>query len=124
LRGCGHSEPKNFGFGLRRGKKIGTLFKKFYPRRMEEVVFRLQNFLGIFSKQYIFKTFKSNKQVNKIMESIKLLVVATLMIAIIPIAANSEFLPGVEGVWNITWGNPEKYPEGYYKDGYPVEGNK
>lgn len=72
----------------------------------------------------IIKTFKSSKQLINLMGNIKLLVVATLMIAIIPIAANSEFLPGVEGVWNITWGNPEKYPEGYYKDGYPVEGNK
>jgi hypothetical protein len=33
------------------------------------------------------------------------------------IAATIEFLPGVEGVNNVTWG----YPEGYYKDGYPVE---
>ena len=75
----------------------------------------------------IIKTFKSSKQLINLMGNIKLLVVATLMIGIIiPIAANSEseseneFLPGVEGVNNITWG----YPEGYYEDGYPVEGDK
>ena len=71
------------------------------------------------------KTFKSSKQVNRSMRSATVLITAIFMIGVIvPIAANSEFLPGVEGVWNITWGNPEKYPEGYYKDGYPVEGNK
>jgi hypothetical protein len=35
------------------------------------------------------------------------------------IAATIEFLPGVEGVNNVTWGKP--YPDGYYEDGYPVE---
>lgn len=38
------------------------------------------------------------------------------------IAANcEEFLPGVEGVNNVTWGNTEGYPDGYYKEGYPVD---
>jgi hypothetical protein len=52
-----------------------------------------------------------------------LIIIGMIIIGtIIPIVAESEneFLPGVEGVWNITWG----YPEGYYKDGYPVEGGK
>lgn len=31
------------------------------------------------------------------------------------------FLPGVEGVNNVTWGSPEDYPDGYYKEGYPVD---
>jgi hypothetical protein len=35
------------------------------------------------------------------------------------IAVAAEFLPGVEGVNNVTWGKP--YPDGYYEDGYPVE---
>ena len=40
-------------------------------------------------------------------------------------SVNAEpFLPGVEGVSNVTWGSPEDYPEGYYEDGYPVEEGK
>jgi hypothetical protein len=42
-----------FYFGKLGEKKIGASFKKFYRRNGEGELFRLQNFLEIFSKQYI-----------------------------------------------------------------------
>lgn len=52
--------------------------------------------------------------------SIILIWILTIIFVIGNIYAE-EFLPGVEGVNNVTWGNTEGYPDGYYKEGYPVD---
>jgi hypothetical protein len=31
-----------------------------------------------------------------------------------------EFLSGVDGVSNVTWGLNETYPDGYYNNSYPI----